>query len=43
MSDKEEGYQIDSEFPKPGKRVSNIVGTCERDLEGWVCYFEAGR
>ena len=39
MTDKEE-YPIDAEYPQRGKRVSNIVGQCERDLEGWVCYFE---
>lgn len=39
MSDNED-YQIDTEYPRRGKRVSNFIGIVERDRDGdaWLSH-----
>ena len=40
MTEDNEGYQIDQEYPRRGKRVSNTIGTIECDENGhkWLSH-----
>jgi hypothetical protein len=35
----EQEYEIDKDYPAPGKRAPNLIGFVERDeQEGWILY-----
>ena len=34
----EKDYTLGEDYPRPGRKVTNLVGTVERDIDGWLWY-----
>ena len=34
----EDDYTLDEDYPRLGRKVANLIGTIERDIDGWVWY-----
>jgi hypothetical protein len=34
----QDGYILGEDYPRPGRRVKNLIGTAERDEDGWLWY-----
>jgi hypothetical protein len=33
-----ENYKLDEDYPRPGRKVANLLGFAKRDEDGWLWY-----